>query len=143
MTEPKERAIDRIKDYNNWLRIFFMLSYSIVLLYILVPMIAVVMIAQVVCIFGIGKRNSNLTVFGESLVAYIQQTIDFLLYKSDEKPFPFKPFPNFGVEINNKNEAGDGETKVGLKAKTVAKKKPVKRAVKPKSVKKKISAKKT
>ena len=143
MTEPKERAIDRIKDYNNWLRIFFMLSYSIVLLYILVPMIAVVMIAQVVCMFGIGKRNSNLTVFGESLVEYIQQMIDFLLYKSDEKPFPFKPFPNFGVEINNKNEAGDSETKVGLKAKTLAKKKPVKRAVKPKSVKKKISAKKT
>ena len=100
MTEPKERAIDRIKDYNNWLRIFFMLSYSIVLLYILVPMIAVVMIAQVVCMFGIGKRNSNLTVFGESLVEYIQQMIDFLLYKSDDKPFPFKSFPNFGVEIN-------------------------------------------
>ena len=138
MTKPKEGVIDRVKDYNNWLRIFFMLAFGMVLLYIIVPMIAVVMIAQVLCSFGSGKLNSNLSAFGESLVEYIQQTIDFLFYKSDEKPFPFKPFPNFGIEINNKNEANDSETKVKSKPKTVAKKKPVRKAVKPKNVKKKI-----
>ena len=142
MTKPKEGVIDRVKDYNNWLRIFFMLAFGMVLLYIIVPMIAVVMIAQVLCSFGSGKLNSNLSAFGESLVEYIQQTIDFLFYKSDEKPFPFKPFPNFGIEINNKNEANDSETKVKSKPKTVAKKKPVRKAVKPKNVKKKISTQK-
>tara|TARA_B100000579_G_C22031195_1_gene488248 strand:+ start:33 stop:455 length:423 start_codon:yes stop_codon:yes gene_type:complete len=136
MTEPKEGVIDRVKDYNNWLRIFFMIAYSIILLYIIVPMIAVVMIAQILCIFASGKLNSNLTAFGESLVEYVRQTIDFLLYKSNEKPFPFKPFPNFGVEANNKSE-----TEVTPKPKTVAKKKPVKRTVKSKKVKKKISTK--
>ena len=143
MTEQKEGVIDRVKDYNNWLRIFFMIAYSIILLYIIVPMIAVVMIAQVLCTFGSGKLNSNLMVFGESLVEYIQQTIDFLLYKSSEKPFPFKPFPNFGIEANNKSEAGDSERKVALKPKAVAKKKSVKRAVNPKKVKKKIPSDKT
>ena len=136
MTEPKEGVIDRVKDYNNWLRIFFMIAYSIILLYIIVPMIAVVMIAQILCIFASGKLNSNLTAFGESLVEYVRQTIDFLLYKSNEKPFPFKPFPNFGVEANNKSE-----TELTPKSKTVAKKKPVKKTVKSKKVKKKISTK--
>ena len=136
MTEPKEGVIDRVKDYNNWLRIFFMIAYSIILLYIIVPMIAVVMIAQILCIFASGKLNSNLTVFGESLGVYVRQTIDFLLYKSNEKPFPFKPFPNFGVEANNKSE-----TELTPKSKTVAKKKPVKKTVKSKKVKKKISTK--
>ena len=136
MTELKEGVIDRVKDYNNWLRIFFMIAYSIILLYIIVPMIAVVMIAQILCIFASGKLNSNLTVFGESLGVYVRQTIDFLLYKSNEKPFPFKPFPNFGVEANNKSE-----TELTPKSKTVAKKKPVKKTVKSKKVKKKISTK--
>ena len=104
MTEQKEGVIDRVKDYNNWLRIFFMIAYSIILLYLIVPIIAVVITVQVFCIFGTGKLNSNLTVFGESLAEYIQQTIQFLFYKSSEKPFPFKPFPNFGVEANNKSE---------------------------------------
>ena len=68
MTELKEGVIDRVKDYNNWVRIFFMLAYGLVLLYIVVPIVAVVMIAQVLCTFGGGRLNSNLTEFGESLV---------------------------------------------------------------------------
>ena len=143
MTELKEGVIDRVKDYNNWLRIFFMLVYGLVLLYIIVPIIAVVMVAQVLCTFGSGRLNSNLTVFGESLAEYIQQTIQFLFYKSSEKPFPFKPFPNFGEEPNNQNEAGDSEIKVTSKTKTVAKKKSIRKPVKSKKVKKKISSDKT
>ena len=53
MTELKEGVIDRVKDYNNWVRIFFMLAYGLVLLYIVVPIVAVVMIAQVLCTFGL------------------------------------------------------------------------------------------
>tara|TARA_Y100001970_G_C14172343_1_gene824865 strand:+ start:40 stop:477 length:438 start_codon:yes stop_codon:yes gene_type:complete len=142
MTELKNGAIDRVKDYNNWLRVFFMLAYGIVLLHIVVPIVAVVMVAQVLCTFGSGRLNSNLTVFGESLVDYIQQTIDFLLYKSNEKPFPFKPFPNFGQEANNKSETESSEIKVKPKLKTAAKKKPVKKAVRSKKVKKKVSTQK-
>ena len=143
MTELKEGVIDRVKDYNNWLRIFFMIAYSIILLYLIVPIIVVVITVQVFCIFGSGKLNSNLTVFGESLAEYIQQTIQFLLYKSSEKPFPFKPFPNFGEEPNHQNEAGDSEIKVTSKTKTVAKKKSARKPVKSKKVKKKISSDKT
>ena len=143
MTELKEGVIDRVKDYNNWLRIFFMIAYSIILLYLIVPIVVVVMTAQVLCLFGSGKLNSNLTIFGESLAKYIQQTIQFLLYKSCEKPFPFKPFPNFGEDPNNESEVGDSEIKVTSKTKTVAKKKSIRKPVKSKKVKKKISSDKT
>ena len=90
----------------------------------------------------INGLNSNLTDFVVSLVEYIQQTIDFLLYKSNEKPFPFKPFPNFGKEKNNRNETESSEIKVKPQPKTAAKKKSVKKAVKSKKVKKKVSIKK-
>ena len=142
MTELKEGVIDRVKDYSNWVRIFFMLAYGLVLLYIIVPIVAVVMIAQVLCTFGGGRLNSNLTEFGESLVEYIQQAIDFLLYKSNEKPFPFTPFPNFGKEKNNRSETESSEIKVKPQPKTAAKKKSVKKAVKSKKIKKKVSTKK-
>ena len=116
-----------------------MLAYGLVLLYIVVPIVAVVMIAQVLCTFGGGRLNSNLTEFGESLVEYIQQTIDFLLYKSNEKPFPFKPFPNFGKEKNNRSETESSEIKSEASSlKLRLKKKSVKKAVKSKKVKKKV-----
>ena len=76
------------------------------------------------------------------MVEYIQQTIDFLLYKSNEKPFPFKPFPNFGKEKNNRSETESSDIKVKPEPKTAAKKKSVKKAVKSKKVKKKVATKK-
>ena len=81
MTDVKEGVIDRVKDHKNWIRVFFMIAYGIVLLYVVVPVVAVVMVAQILFMFSLGKLNSNLTAFGESLVEYIQEIIGFLFFK--------------------------------------------------------------
>ena len=96
MTELKEGVIDRVKDYNNWVRIFFMLAYfSYATLYCCSDCSSC-QIAQVLCTFGGGRLNSNNGIW-RVFAEYIQQTIDFLLYKSNEKPF-LLPFPNSGKE---------------------------------------------
>ena len=139
MTDVKEGVIDRVKDHKNWIRVFFMISYGIVLFYVVVPVVAVVMVAQILFMFSLGKLNSNLTAFGESLVEYIQEIIGFLFFKNNEKPFPFKSFPNFSFSINEKNDIDDNGAKGVSKKKKTAKKKQTKRIAKAKTVKKKIS----
>ena len=139
MTDVKEGVIDRVKDYNNWLRVFFMLVYGLVLLYAVVPVTFVVMVAQLWFMFSLGTLNSNLTAFGESLVEYIQEIIGFLFFKNDEKPFPFKSYPNFSLSINEKNDIDDNGAKGAPKKKKIAKKKQTKKITKAKTAKKKIS----
>ena len=139
MTDVKEGVIDRVKDYNNWLRVFFMLVYGLVLLYAVVPVTFVVMVAQLLFMFSLGTLNSNLTAFGESLVEYIKEVLGFLFFKTDEKPFPFKSYPNFSLSINEKNNIDDNGAKGAPKKKKTVKKKQTKKIAKAKTAKKKIS----
>ena len=139
MTDVKEGVIDRVKDYNNWLRVFFMLVYGLVLLYAVVPVTVVVMVAQLLFMFSLGTLNSNLTAFGESLVEYIQEIMGFLFFKNDDKPFPFKSYPNFSLSINEKSDIDDNGAKGAPKKKKTANKKQTNKIAKAKTAKKKIS----
>ena len=143
MTDVKEGVIDRVKDHKNWVRVFFMIAYGIVLLYVVVPVAAVVMVAQILFMFSLGKLNSNLTAFGESLVEYIQEIIGFLFFKTDEKPFPFKSYPNFSFSINENSDIDDNGSKGTPKPKKTVNKKQTKKVAKSKAVKKKISQEKS
>ena len=142
MTDVKEGVIDRVKDHKNWIRVFFMISYGIVLLYVVVPMVAVVMVAQILFMFSLGKLNSNLTAFGESLVEYIKEVLGFLFFKTDEKPFPFKSYPNFSFSINENNDIDDKGVEASPKRKKTVKKKQTKKVAKAKAAETKISRKK-
>tara|TARA_Y100000994_G_C15557591_1_gene386880 strand:- start:181 stop:612 length:432 start_codon:yes stop_codon:yes gene_type:complete len=142
MTDVKEGVIDRVKDYNNWLRVFFMLVYGLVLLYAVVPVTFVVMVAQLLFMFSLGTLNSNLTAFGESLVEYIKEVLGFLFFKTDEKPFPFKSYPNFSFSINENNDIDDKGVEASPKRKKTVKKKQTKKVAKAKAAEKKISRKK-
>ena len=54
MTEVKEGVIDRVKDHKNWIRVFFMVAYGIVLRYVIFPVAAVVLVAQILFMFSVG-----------------------------------------------------------------------------------------
>ena len=142
MTDIKEGVIDRIKDYKNWLRVFFMIAYGLVLLYVVVPVAVVVMVAQLFFMISLGKLNSNLTAFCESLVEYIKEVLDFLFFKTDEKPFPFKSYPNFSFSISENSDIDDKGAEGSPKRKKTVKKKQTKKVAKAKAAKTKISPKK-
>ena len=40
-----------------------------------------------------GKTNDQLLEFGQSLATYIYQTISFLVFRTEDKPFPFSEWP--------------------------------------------------
>ena len=142
MTDLKEGFIGRVKDYNNWARVFFTVAYWVVLLHVVVPVTTILTIAQILFKFSTGKLNSNLIVLCQSLIDYTQQIMSFLLFKSNEKPFPFKSFPNLNFSMNEKNDQKESGLKGAPKQKTNVKKKQAKKVAKVKAAKKKVSPKK-
>lgn len=77
---------------DHWLRLVFM-----VLFVILLEVAGVVMLAAIVLqfLFAIitGGPNDNLRQLGDQIASYIYQTLQFLIYNAEEKPFPFSEWP--------------------------------------------------
>jgi hypothetical protein len=46
-----------------------------------------------------GSAVAGLAEFGDNLAAYQSQVTRYLTFSSDEKPFPFAPFPNKSINI--------------------------------------------
>lgn len=77
---------------KHWLRLIFMLLFAAILQLASVVMWVLVTV-QFLFSLVTGQDNPNLRKFGHSLSIYICETLKFLCYASDEKPFPFADWP--------------------------------------------------
>lgn len=77
---------------ETWIRGLFILMFVFLLVIARVVTGAVVVIQFLFTVFS-GQVNENLRYFGASLASYVYQALLFVTYNSDEKPFPFAPWP--------------------------------------------------
>ncbi|MET0357690.1 MAG: DUF4389 domain-containing protein [Cellvibrio sp.] len=77
---------------KHWLRLLFMLIFAAVLQLASIVM-WVLVIAQFIFSLITGQDNLQLRKFGHALSIYIFDTLKFLTYASEEKPFPFADWP--------------------------------------------------
>ena len=75
-----------------WLRIMYMIIFYIVskIVWMLITLIAVV---QIVSSLLSGKVIVPVWEFSHGLNRYILKIIDFITFRSEEKPFPFSEWP--------------------------------------------------
>jgi hypothetical protein len=146
MPDELNQIVDNLRKPAVWIRIVFMVAFAVVLYLIIAPVILVVIIAQILFVFITGSPNSNLRDFSIALVEYIFQILKFLIYATDNKPFPFSNFPSVqddkfninnepeikkdtkvmtGEESEEKDE--DVEVEIKLAKKTAVKKRPKKK----------------
>jgi len=78
---------------ETWLRGLFMLLFIFLLVVARVVTGAVVVIQFLFTVFT-GQCNDNLREFGASLAMYVYQALLFVTYNSENKPFPFAPWPS-------------------------------------------------
>lgn len=101
MSENSERMTDEIvenlKRPSAWFRVVFMAGF-VVALYVTGIILLVLMLAQIVFSLLTGNDNPNLRRLGAGLSLYVSQTLAYLTYNSDDKPFPFQPFPLAGSD---------------------------------------------
>ncbi len=81
-----------LSSSKHWLRLVFMVIFALILQVTSILMWAIV-VAQFLFSLITGSDNSNLRRFGHSLTTYIFETLKFLTYSSEEKPFPFADWP--------------------------------------------------
>ena len=87
-----EQLTSNLKSSKHWLRLIFMLFFAAVLQLANVVMWCLV-IVQFFFSLITGEDNLHLRKFGHSLSIYIFNTLKFLTYTSEEKPFPFADWP--------------------------------------------------
>lgn len=149
MSDELDEIVDNLREPSAWIRIVFMVAFAVVLYLIIAPVILVIMVAQVFFAFIAGAPNSNLRDFSNALSDYIFQILKFLLYSSDEKPFPFADFPEVGDDLpTTKKSPGSKKTatkteKEESTVKQTPEKKPEKKPAAKKIAKKKSSSSKT
>jgi hypothetical protein len=77
---------------QTWLRGLFMLLF--VLIYgITEVIITAVVVLQFLFVLFTGDKNARLKEFGAHLSTFVYHIVRYWTYNSEEKPFPFAPWP--------------------------------------------------
>lgn len=77
-----------------WVRVLFMLIYAVALWAVGMILLPVICILQTLIVLVTGEVNDNLRRLGIHTAAYMNQIVRFMIFATEEKPFPFNPFPN-------------------------------------------------
>lgn len=84
---------DNAKNTDTWLRGLFILIFGVIF-YFLYGLIWLLVIFQFVTKVITGELNSNLEQFSTKMTSYAMQILNYITFQSEERPFPFSPFPN-------------------------------------------------
>src|SRR5690554_2636714 len=103
-----EELKSNLLSSRHWLRLVFMLLFA-ALLQIAGIVMWVLVILQFLFSLISGQDNRNLRELGSSLSRYIYQTLKFLSYNSEEKPFPFSDWSS-SAETNTAEANTAGES---------------------------------
>ena len=76
-----------------WLRLVSMIVLAVALNIAEIVILAVVVFQFLATLFT-SKPNIQFTHFGRNLARYLQQIITFMTFATEEKPFPFSPWPD-------------------------------------------------
>src|SRR5687768_14154929 len=75
---------------DQWLRMLLMAGYLVVA-WIVGIVLVVTMVGQTLVVLITAQLNLNLQRFGAITSTYLYQIVLYLVYGTDEKPFPFGP----------------------------------------------------
>ncbi|MBD3669865.1 MAG: DUF4389 domain-containing protein [Gammaproteobacteria bacterium] len=84
---------ENLTEGSIWIRGLFMLLFAI-LYNIAEIVIAAVAVLQFLIRLVTGSVNDNLLDLGYSASTYASQIFQFLTFNSEERPFPFSPWPS-------------------------------------------------
>jgi len=75
-----------------WIRIIYMAAFVLALA-VARLVVCVVTVLQAIVVLVNGSDNCNLRNFGQSTSKWVYQTLLFITFNSEEKPFPFSDWP--------------------------------------------------
>lgn len=102
-----EKLKNNLRAVSIWIRLLYMLLFAVIL-YIAIGLFALVTIVQFLFSLITGEANTNVLRFSDVLSQYINQSLRFVTFLSDDKPFPFQDLPESDIpldsEVQDENE---------------------------------------
>ena len=95
-----------VKDKDTWLRFVYLVVFGVAF-YLSVLLTFAASILQFLTKLFSGSSFSGLSEFGDNLATYQAEVTRFLTFASDEKPFPFAPFPSKGTKVSPLEPSGE------------------------------------
>ena len=85
----REEVKEEVLKIGKWTRFIFMFFYAFVLNFVISVSIGLAFIQFLFFLFT-SKVNEALSDFNKHLFLFVSDTLKFLLFETDDKPFPFK-----------------------------------------------------
>ena len=85
----REEVKEEVLKIGKWTRFLFMLLYAFALNFVISVSIGLAFIQFIFVLFT-AKVNEALSDFNKHLYLFVSDTLKFLLFDTEDKPFPFK-----------------------------------------------------
>ena len=85
----REEVKEEVLKIGKWTRFAFMFLYAFVLNFVISVSIGLAFVQFLFFLFT-SKINDSLADFNKHLFLFVSDTLKFLLFETDDKPFPFK-----------------------------------------------------
>jgi len=101
MSDDRTEEIKKnILSADQWIRILYMVFYAVAC-WMLLFVLPIIILIQVIITLISGRDNTNLRELGALLADYLHNAMNYLLYVTDEKPWPFGNGENFGSTFSS------------------------------------------
>ena len=101
-----------LTNINTWIRFAYMVLFTVLLMAARL-VISLVVIVQFALVLLTGNDNENLRNLGQGLGKWVYQTLMFLTFNANDKPFPFNEWPvvdpSEGYEGRSPEQVEDAE----------------------------------
>ena len=83
---------ENVKNVDVWIRGLFILIFGVIL-YFLFGVIWLLVVFQFLTKVFTGNLNEQLSKFSHGLTRYAFQILNYITFQSEQRPFPFSPWP--------------------------------------------------
>ena len=83
---------DNLTDKASWTRAIYLILFYVILK-VVELIVGVIALVQFGLLLFTRSANDNLKESGETLAEYMKQIVMYLTVRTDEKPYPFAPWP--------------------------------------------------
>ena len=99
---------DEILKSSKWIRFLYMILYVLLVNFIVLPVAIALSFIQFLFVLFISQPNKSIANVNKHIIEFFNDSISFLLFQTEEKPFPFKSNDEDGAS-NEEEVVIDGE----------------------------------
>ncbi len=98
---------EELLQRSKWVRFIFMAFYAFVLNIAVLPITLILIFVQFLFHLVTGSHNEQVKKLTDWLIFFFKDTLDFLTYNTEAKPFPFDD--NIDNQVENKDDQDEPE----------------------------------